>query len=162
MPMLNALASLMVFWIASGLVPPLEQVGRFDPQRIPESSGIVKSRRYPGIYWVHNDSGNPPLLFAIRGDGRIVRQFHLGFPDTDWEDIKAGRISVDGGWRIYSSGPGLYASVLLRQAFGRRRYFGARSAAPLLPPWLGRATPSLFHRRRINSATSVPLIGRRG
>ncbi len=60
--------------------------------------------------------------------------------DTNWEDVKAGRIAVDGGWRIYSSGPGLYASVLLRQAFGRRRYFGARSATPLLPPWLGRAT----------------------
>ena len=54
---------------------------------IPEASGIVKSRRYPGIFWVHNDSGNPPLLFAIRGDGRIVRQFRLGVPNIDWEDI---------------------------------------------------------------------------
>ena len=54
---------------------------------IPEASGIVKSRRYPGIFWVHNDSGNPPLLFAIRGDGRIVRQFRLAIPNIDWEDI---------------------------------------------------------------------------
>jgi cellobiose phosphorylase len=53
--------------------------------------------------------------------------------ESEWEDVKAGRIAVDGGWRIYSSGPGLYASVLLRQAFGRRRYFGARSTTPLLP-----------------------------
>ena len=57
------------------------------PRAIPEASGIVKSRRYPGIYWVHNDSGNPPLLFAVRGDGRIVRQFRLAVPNIDWEDI---------------------------------------------------------------------------
>jgi len=86
-PMLNALASLMVLWFASGLMPPLEPMGRFDPHRIPEASGIVKSRRYPGIYWVHNDSGNPPLLFAVRGDGQIVRQFRLEVPNLDWEDI---------------------------------------------------------------------------
>ena len=61
--------------------------GRLDEKLIPEASGIVKSRRYPGIFWVHNDSGNPPLLFAIRGDGRIVRQFRLGVPNIDWEDI---------------------------------------------------------------------------
>jgi cellobiose phosphorylase len=63
--------------------------------------------------------------------------------ETEWEDVKAGRIAVDGGWRIYSSGPGLYASVLLRQALGRRRYFGARSETPLLPTWLGKATPEM-------------------
>jgi hypothetical protein len=85
--MSNALAGLLVFWVGSGLVPPLEQLGRFDAQQIPESSGIVKSRRYPGIYWVHNDSGNPPLLFAVRRDGQIVRQFRLEVPNIDWEDI---------------------------------------------------------------------------
>ena len=36
---------------------------------------------------MHNDSGNPPLLFAIRADGRIVRQFRLEVPNIDWEDI---------------------------------------------------------------------------
>ena len=60
--------------------------------------------------------------------------------ENNWEDVKAGRIAVDGGWRIYSSGPGLYASVLLRQALGRRRYFGTRSATPLLPTWLEKVT----------------------
>ena len=59
---------------------------------------------------------------------------------TEWEELKAGRIAVDGGWRIYSSGPGLYLSVLLRQVLGRRRYFGERSITPLLPTSLGKAT----------------------
>jgi hypothetical protein len=66
---------------------PLERSGWLDEKLIPEASGIVKSRRYPGIFWVHNDSGNPPLLFAIKGDGRIVRQFRLNVPNIDWEDI---------------------------------------------------------------------------
>jgi 1,2-beta-oligoglucan phosphorylase len=60
--------------------------------------------------------------------------------ETEWDDVKGGRIAVDGGWRIYSSGPGLYASVLLRQALGCRRYFGARSTTPLLPTRLGKTT----------------------
>ena len=66
---------------------PLEPLGRFDARAIPEASGIVKSRRHPGIFWVHNDSGNAPLLFAVRSDGRIVRRFRLGVPNLDWEDI---------------------------------------------------------------------------
>ena len=66
---------------------PLEPMGRFDARAIPEASGIVKSRRHPGIFWVHNDSGNAPLLFAVRGDGRIVRRFRLAIPNLDWEDI---------------------------------------------------------------------------
>jgi cellobiose phosphorylase len=60
--------------------------------------------------------------------------------NTDWNRVKAGRIAVDGGWRIYSSGPGLYASALLRQALGRRRHFGARSVETLLPTSLGDVT----------------------
>ena len=66
---------------------PLEHLGRLDHHRIPEASGIVKSRRYPGIFWVHNDSGNPPLLFAIKGDGAILNAFPVNVPNIDWEDI---------------------------------------------------------------------------
>jgi cellobiose phosphorylase len=67
------------------------------------------------------------------------------FPDryearVGWERVKAGRIAVDGGWRIYSSGSGLYANLLVRHALGRRRYFGERIAALLLPTWLGEVT----------------------
>jgi hypothetical protein len=83
----SVLASLTLSCLAMVLASGLELLGRFDPRTIPESSGIVKSRRYPEIFWVHNDSGNPPLLFAIRRDGRVVRQFRLEVPSIDWEDI---------------------------------------------------------------------------
>jgi hypothetical protein len=84
--MVSLLSILLGFFI-SGEPSPLENVGRLDVNLIPEASGIVKSRRYPDIFWAHNDSGNPPLLFAIRGDGRIVRQVRLAIPNIDWEDI---------------------------------------------------------------------------
>jgi 1,2-beta-oligoglucan phosphorylase len=65
------------------------------------------------------------------------------FPDryrasAEWPRVKAGTIAVDGGWRIYSSGPGLYTNVLLRHAFGIRRCFGERMVEPVLPGSLGR------------------------
>jgi hypothetical protein len=31
-------------------------IGQFDLRAIPEASGIVKSRRHPGIFQVHDDS----------------------------------------------------------------------------------------------------------
>ncbi len=85
-PMPILFASLIVLVAAAG-EPPLEHLGRFDARAIPEASGIVKSRRFPGIFWVHNDSGNAPLLFAVRSDGKIVRRFRLAIPNLDWEDI---------------------------------------------------------------------------
>jgi hypothetical protein len=76
--------------VAPGEPPArLEALGRFDVRRLPEVSGIAASGRHPGIFWVHNDSGNPPALFAVRRDGRLVREFPLRVPNIDWEDIAA-------------------------------------------------------------------------
>jgi 1,2-beta-oligoglucan phosphorylase len=48
----------------------------------------------------------------------------------EWGRVKANSITVDGGWRIYSSGPGLYANMLIRHAFGLPRQFGKRIVTP--------------------------------
>jgi hypothetical protein len=101
------LASLLVQCAAVVCGPPLELLGTLDRRRIPEASGIVKSRRYPEIFWVHNDSGNPPLLFAIRRDGRIVRQFRLEVPNIDWEDI-----AIDDHGHLYIGDIGNNGGVL--------------------------------------------------
>lgn len=66
---------------------PLERIGRLDHPPIREASGLVQSRRHPGIFWVHNDSGNPPALFAVRRDGSLVREYTVGVPNVDWEDV---------------------------------------------------------------------------
>ncbi len=78
------------------------------------------------------------------------------FPDryaasADWEKVEAGEIAADGGWRIYSSGPGLYTNLLLRHALGTRRHFGERIVAPVLPKNFGEVTLETTHdgRRRL-------------
>ena len=60
------------------------------------------------------------------------------FPDrylasAEWSRARDGTIGVEGGWRIYSSGPGLYVGLLVGRAFGKRRVFGRRIDEPLLP-----------------------------
>jgi hypothetical protein len=52
-------------------------------------SGIVKSRRYENVWWVHNDSGDRPRLFAIDSVGAA----HL----APWRDgrYETGPVAVD-------------------------------------------------------------------
>src|SRR3954468_6307892 len=80
-----------VILAAAAFLPPepLERLGRLDHPAIREASGIVASRRHPGVFWVHNDSQNPAALFAVRRDGSLVGEFTLGVPNVDWEDIAA-------------------------------------------------------------------------
>lgn len=76
------------------------------------------------------------------------------FPDryaasADWAKVKARQIPVDGGWRIYSSGPGLYTNLILRHGLGVRRYFGERIVEPVLPKAFGDVTLDMtFDGRR--------------
>lgn len=55
----------------NGNEPTLTKVGRVTHPPISEMSGIVKSRRYDNVWWVHNDSGNPARLFAIDSTGGV-------------------------------------------------------------------------------------------
>ena len=74
--------------LATSLVAdPAELLGHMTHKAIREASGIVQSRRHPGIFWVHNDSGNPPALFAVTKTGKLVREFAVSVPNIDWEDI---------------------------------------------------------------------------
>lgn len=71
-------------------------VGRLAHPPLCESSGVVASRRYGGICWTHNDSGNAPVLYAIRQDGSLVGEFKVDAPNVDWEDI-----AIDQRGRLY-------------------------------------------------------------
>ncbi len=76
-------------WLGLAAGPAVERAGRLDEPAIREASGIVRSRRHPGIFWVHNDSGNPAVLFAVKLDGTLVRSYRVAVPNVDWEDIAA-------------------------------------------------------------------------
>ncbi len=59
---------------------------------VKEASGIVMSVKNPGMLWVHNDSGNPNVIFLLdKNDGSEVARYRLnGINNIDWEDIEIG------------------------------------------------------------------------
>lgn len=68
-----------------------QKMGVLSSSLIKEASGIAASRRYEGAIWVHNDSGNDPLLFLIDQQANVLKTFVLhGVENRDWEDIALG------------------------------------------------------------------------
>ncbi len=67
-----------------------------------ESSGLVGSRRNPGFYWTHNDSGDGPFLYCLGGRGEACGVWSVaGAGARDWEDIAAGPGPVPGHTYLY-------------------------------------------------------------
>lgn len=50
----------------------VQRIATIDHLPLAEVSGIARSERYPGIYWVHNDSGDEARIFAIDSLGKVV------------------------------------------------------------------------------------------
>lgn len=94
--------------------PALETLGRLDHPAIREASGIVQSRRHPGVFWVINDSGNAPALFAVARDGALIREFAVKAVNLDWEDV-----TLDGEGRLYVGDIGNNQLVLPRRVIYR-------------------------------------------
>jgi len=55
---------------------------------IAESSGLVKSRLWPDVFWTHNDHGNEARIFPVRRDGSIM--------EAKWGENYSGILVVDG------------------------------------------------------------------
>jgi cellobiose phosphorylase len=87
-----------------------------------------------------------PIAVTERLGHASLRQRNAYFSSSDaafrdryeacdkWAQAKAGEVAVDGGWRIYSSGPGIYVALVVQQALGLRRRFGKRISKRSLPP----------------------------
>ena len=61
-----------------------------------ENSGIVRSRQWPDLYWLHNDSGDEPRVYPIHANGEdygnaryatSLGVYVAGAINVDWEDI---------------------------------------------------------------------------
>src|SRR5688572_27521892 len=61
-----------------------------------EFSGIVKSRSDKNVFWIQNDSGDQPRVFAIDSTGNFYQSARYrnyegisiaGATNVDWEDI---------------------------------------------------------------------------
>jgi len=74
-------------------------IGRISDPRIKESSGVIASRRYPNVFWTHNDGGGPKkqVLYAIDREGKTLAAFPVVGPRFhDWEDI-----AIDDSGNLY-------------------------------------------------------------
>ncbi len=67
------------------------QVGQIRSKLLDEISGLAASRKNPGVFWVHNDSGDRAQIYAIDVRGRLLSTFLVtGASARDWEDIAVG------------------------------------------------------------------------
>ena len=94
----NLVAFFAIFVIAAAVADgaTVRLVGQIQSKEVEESSGVVASRRFEGVYYTHNDSGNAPSVYAIKGDGAVLREYRIPSKHTDWEDI-----AVDDQNRLY-------------------------------------------------------------
>jgi hypothetical protein len=70
---------------------PIEAAA-LDDEDIDEASGLVASRTQPGVFWLHNDSGDDARFFAVDAGGQRIGVFNVGGGATavDWEDMSSG------------------------------------------------------------------------
>lgn len=80
---------------------PGSEVARF-PAQLDEISGLAVSRANPGVFWVHNDSGDQPRVYAVNAAGRLLGTYTLeGAMAVDWEDMAIGGPAPGGGSYLY-------------------------------------------------------------
>ena len=70
-----------------------EVVCRLENSEITESSGICASRKNPGVFWTHNDSGGKPVIYAFDKEGHDLGTFSIAARAKDWEDIACATVA---------------------------------------------------------------------
>jgi len=98
-----AVATAVALALSAGTAPAgmPERIAVLEHEPLREVSGIARSS-WPGVYWVHNDSGDMARLFAVTLDGRpvipplLAEKYQkrvwpglevLDARNVDWEDI---------------------------------------------------------------------------
>lgn len=65
-----------------------KEIGSITNKRLREVSGMTPSRTKSGLWWINNDSGDKPRLYAVNSKGELITQFTVtGAKNRDWEDI---------------------------------------------------------------------------
>src|SRR5215813_4130738 len=84
---------LLLLWSFGGFaqqVIPTERVtkGKVADPALGEVSGIIASIQNPGMFWVHNDSGDEARFFLIDSAAQLKQIYYLeGVDAIDMEDI---------------------------------------------------------------------------
>jgi hypothetical protein len=121
------ISAVLAFTLDAAAQFEVTQIGRLSHSAISESSGLVASRRYPGILWTHNDGGQQ-FLFAVDQTGKMLSAFSVPGNLIDWEDI-----AIDKAGNLYLADTGSNGMVRTHVAIHRvtepnpyRRYGNAR------------------------------------
>jgi len=65
-----------------------KEIARLASPEVTESSGLAASRIRPGLFWTHNDAGNPAVLYAFSDKGEDLGAYLVqAASSTDWEDL---------------------------------------------------------------------------
>ena len=64
--------------------------------------------------------------------------------DERYDEIKTGKIELKGGWRVYSSGPGIYITLITSRLLGLRTEFRNIIIDPVIPDALDGFSASLI------------------
>lgn len=125
---------------------PVDDARRIGNLALVEASGLVASAINPEVLWSHNDSGAPPVLFALSTRGEPLAEYSLeGATAVDWEDIAIGPGPEQGR-------PYLYVGDIGNNHHRRASVAIYRIEEPKLPPG-----PSL-HAQRLNGALRIDLV----
>lgn len=82
------------------------------PVGLNEISGMAASVNTPGYFWVHNDSGDKPVVYCINEKAELTQTLNVdGATHRDWEDIAVTKDPVDGKARIFIADIGDNAAV---------------------------------------------------
>ncbi len=86
-----------------------------------------------------------PIALEASVPNAVPRQSNVYFSSSDadfpdryeavarWQELREGRVAVRGGWRLYSSGPGLFLHKVRARLLGVRESFGDVTFDPVLP-----------------------------
>ncbi len=69
-------------------------------------------------------------LYFSSSDAEVYDRYEAA---KSMDDLKSGHVGALGGWRLYSSGPGIYIGLAINRLFGIRRSFDHVVLDPVLP-----------------------------
>lgn len=70
------------------------------PALLGEASGLTRDPRQADLFWVHNDSGHDPVLYAVDTTGALAGQTAiLGATNRNAEDVAVARCTE--GWCLF-------------------------------------------------------------
>jgi 1,2-beta-oligoglucan phosphorylase len=88
--------------------------------------------------------------------------------DEKYDEIKTGKITLRGGWRVYSSGPGININLVFSRLLGLRTEFGNTILDPVIPfsmdglmaelQYLGHSISLTYHVKQNNFGPERILI----